>query len=343
MTQVNKLPHLTWRQTGANEVSIDDIIIEKKKFDDEIKNVTPEGFKESFLEEYGVSKEILELNNEYSNYEEYFELKANENLKREFILTKDKNILNDSQNIFVKEGADSTIIFDYKSDKEVEAFRNSVIRVKAEKNSIVQIVLIQRLNHNSKSFISMISELEENAKVQVVQVEIGSQKAYANYRAFINGQKAESDIKTAYFVDDKRYLDVNYLITHRGRETNSDMLVNGVLKDKAEKRFAGTLDFKKGCTLSEGSEEEFVTLLDPTVKNRAIPILLAREDNIVGIHAASAGRIDKDMLFYITTRGFNPSEAKRIIIESKIKPILDYIKDEDLVSEILDEIRQGIK
>lgn len=342
MTSVNRLPHLTWRKTGANEVFIDEIKIEKKNFETKSVSKTSQGFVESFNEEFGVSKELLELNENYKNYEEYFEFLANEYIKREFYLDENHNILNDVQNIFVKEGADATVIFDYKSDRDTEVFRNSILRIKAKKNSKLQIVLIQRLNHKSKSFINMISELEENAIVQLVQIEIGALKSYLNYRAFINGQSAESDIKTAYFVDDKRYLDINYLITHRGRETKSDMLVNGVLKDKAEKRFAGTLDFKTGSTLSEGGEEEFVTLLDPTVKNRAIPILLAREDNIVGIHAASAGRIDKDMLFYITSRGFNQNEAKRIIIESKIKPILDYIKDEKLVNEILEEIRERI-
>ena len=343
MIGVNRLPHLTWRQTGANEVFIDDIKIEKKSFGNETVSITKEGFVESFIEEFGVSKEILELNEEYKNYEEYFEFSADENIKREFHLNEKQNILNDVQNIFVKEGTDATVIFDYRSDEDIEAFRNSVIRIKAQKNSKLQIVLIQRLNHNSKSFISMISEIEEDAHVHLVQIEIGALKSYLNYRAFINGERAQSDIKTAYFVDDEIYLDLNYLITHRGRETNSDMLVNGVLKDRAKKRFAGTLDFKRGSTLSNGSEEEYVTLLDPTVKNRAIPILLAREDNIVGIHAASAGRIDKDMLFYITSRGFNHNEAKRIIIESKIKPILDHIKDEGLVSEILEEIRERIK
>lgn len=342
MTSVNRLPHLTWRETGANEVFIDDIKIEKIIFKSDERLKTSKEFIEQFDEEFGVSKEIIELNKEYQNYDEYFEFSGNEEVKREFHLVENQNILNDAQNIFVKEGADATLILDYKSDEEIEAFRNSVIRIKAQKNSKLQIVLVQRLNHKSKSFISMVSELEEDAHVQLVQVEIGSLKSYLNYKAFINGEKAESDIKTAYFVDDERYLDINYLIVHRGRETRSDMLVNGVLKDKAEKRFAGTLDFKRGSTLSEGSEEEFVTMLDPTVKNRAIPILLAREDNIVGLHAASAGRIDKDMLFYITSRGFNQNEAKRIIIESKIKPILDYIDDEKLANEILEEIRERI-
>ncbi|MBK1637354.1 hypothetical protein CKO19_16755 [Rhodovulum adriaticum] len=174
-------------------------------------------------------------------------------------------------------------------------------------------------------------------------MELGSKESYVNVKGNLDGFKSNYDVKSAYFVDESRYLDLAYEMTHRGKETNCDMVINGVLKDHAKKRFAGTLDFKEGCTLSTGNEEEFVTLLDPSVKNWAIPLLLAREDDIVGNHAASAGRIDKDMLFYITSRGFDKLAAKRIIIESKLRPVFDLIGDEEIAEELLNELRQGIQ
>lgn len=343
MTQANLLPSLTWRQTGANSVDLALENIEKKKFRINPNTNAPEEFDAKFIDkEYGVSKYAILVNQNYRNYSEYFELSSNEREVREFVLDSEYNMLNDYITIDVKEGADSVLIFDYKSE-DISAFRNSVFKIKAEKHSKVQIVLIQRLSYSSQSYISLVSDIDEEAHVQLVQVELGSKSAFSNYKVNLVGDKSESNIKTAYFVDEDRYLDLSYVMTHFGKESDSDMLVQGVLKDKSIKRFAGTLDFRTGCTLSTGNEEEFVTLLDPTVKSRAIPILLAREDDIVGNHAASAGRIDKDMLFYIQSRGFGEKEAKRIIIESKIKPILDYIDDEQLREEILSEIIEGIR
>lgn len=344
MTQANLLPSLTWRQTGANSVDLALENIEKKDFKFNPNTKAPEDFDAKFIDkEYGVSKDAMEVNENYRNYEEYFELSSNEREVREFIFDSTHNILNDHISIDVKEGADSVLIFDYKTEEDIAAFRNSLFKIKAEKNSKVQIVLIQRLSYVSQSYISLVSDIDEEAHVQLIQIELGSKSAFSNYKVNLVGEKSESNIKTAYFVDEDRYLDLSYVMTHFGRESDSDMLVQGVLKDKAIKRFAGTLDFRTGCTLSTGNEEEFVTLLDPTVKSRAIPILLAREDDIVGNHAASAGRIDQEMLFYIQSRGFGEKEAKRIIIESKIKPILDYIDDEELRDEILLEIIEGIK
>lgn len=344
MSKLNILPSITWRHLESNHVEVELENVGKKPFLHDVSNEIPSNFEAKFDGlKYGISKEVLELNLENRNYSEYYEFSGNENIEKRFVLNGENNTLNDLHAIQVNEGADATLLLDYKSDKDEESYRNTVVKIKADKNSRLKIILVQRLSKLSKSFLSIVSDIDEEASVDLVHIEIGSNKAYANYMVNLGEKKANCDIKTAYFVDDHRYLDLGYVMTHIAEETTSDMVVNGVLKDFAEKRFAGTLDFKKGCTLSAGNEEEFVTLLDPTVKNRAVPILLAREHDIVGNHAASAGRVDKDMLFYITSRGFDELAAKRIIIESKIKPVLDLIDNQEIANEILEEVREGIK
>lgn len=343
-TEVNIIPEITWRFTEANSRVIELNGLEYNEYSKSSINKISDEFNQIFSDKkYGVSKEILQLNQELKNYENYYILDKDTFSEEKFYLDKDNNFLSDTHGILVKENTDSTLIFDYKSDKNLETFKNSVFKIKAEKNSNLKIVIIQRLSKISKSFLSIISDIEESANVHLIHIELGAKESYANYKAILGSFKAHTYVKTAYFVNEDRYLDLGYEITHEGKETTSDMVINGVLKDYAKKRFAGTLDFKKGCTLSQGSEQEFVTLLDPTVKNWAIPLLLAREDDIVGNHAASAGRIDKDMLFYITSRGFDLQSAKKMIIESKLKPIFDLIDDEKISEELLEELREGIE
>ena len=342
MTRVNTLPTITWRYLDSNHVdlNLEHLKIEQAKIEKKVSDEFHAQFNEI---KYGLSEEVLKINEKYRNYEEFYEFTSEENIEKKFVLDNDKSYLSDLHAISVKEGAKASLLLDYQSSKGQKSLRNTVLKIKAEKNSKLKIILIQRLSQKSESYISIVSDIASDASVELVHIEIGANKAYSNYTVNLKEEKADSVIRTAYFVDKSRYLDLGYIMTHIGEKTTSDMVVNGVLKDHAKKRFAGTLDFKKGCTLSEGNEEEFVTLLDPTVVNRAVPILLAREHDIVGNHAASAGRIDKDMLFYITSRGLDPLAAKKIIIESKIKPVLDLIENEKIAEEILEEIRDGIK
>ena len=76
-----------------------------------------------------------------------------------------------------------------------------------------------------------------------------------------------------------------------GTETEksfSDIHTLGALSGNSKKSFRGTLDFLNGATASEGAEEDTCLLLDPTVKSVSLPLLLCKEDNVVGNHAASA-------------------------------------------------------
>lgn len=344
MIKINTIPHITWRFTEANSAEIDLSGIKYKSDVKEYNKEIPEDFRNYFTDhEYGLSKEFLDINDKFKNEERYYDFEDFEHKKIEYFLDENNNILNDEHGFYIKENMSGSVILDYRSKQDVEVFRNSLYKIKAEKNSELKIVIIQRLSNKAKSFSSLVTDIDEKASVKLVLVELGSDKSYANYKVNLNEEKSDVDIQTAYFVDKDRVLDLGYELVHRGVKSNSNMIINGVLKDNAKKRFAGTLDFKKGCKLSQGNEEEFVTLLDPSVKNFAIPLLLAREDDIVGNHAASAGRIDKDMLFYITSRGFDKLAAKRIIIESKLKPVFDLIDDEKLSEELLEELREGIK
>lgn len=342
-TKVNLIPSLTWGYEKVNYQLIDLEDFDFKNSTFEIANKVPKDFHDNFNSiNYGVSQEILNLNKELRNYENFYSFNGNEKVEKTINLDFDNNYISDLYGIEVKEGANATLLLDYRSDKNVKAYKNTVIKIKGNKNSKLKIIIIQRLSHLSKAFFSMVSDLDENANVDLVHIEIGSKESYANYVANIRGEKADSNIRTAYFLNDERKLDLGYLINHIGKSTTSDMVVNGVLKDFSKKRFICTLNFLRNCTYSKGNEEEFVTLLDPTVKNITVPLLLAREHDIEGNHAASVGRVDQEMLFYIRSRGFDELAAKKIIIESKVKPVLDLIEHDDIAKEIMDEILESI-
>ena len=122
----------------------------------------------------------------------------------------------------------------------------------------------------------------------------------------------------------------------------SNIWVEGVLKDRAKKVFKGNIDFKKGCHKSKGSQMEEVLLLNSEVKTDSVPILLCGEEDVDGAHAASIGKIDEDELFYLMSRGFDYSEAQKLIIEARFNPIFDKIPEENLRRLLSEELNRRI-
>ncbi|KWZ76988.1 hypothetical protein HMPREF3224_02496, partial [Anaerococcus hydrogenalis] len=82
-------------------------------------------------------------------------------------------------------------------------------------------------------------------------------------------------------------------------------------------------------------EEDYVVLLSPQAKNISLPLLLCTEDDVQGNHASSAGQMDKERLYYLMSRGFSQEDAKRLVVEAMLRPVIDKIIADDLRETVL--------
>ena len=133
---------------------------------------------------------------------------------------------------------------------------------------------------------------------------------------------------------------MNYYLKNTGKNTNNNLKVEGSLNNKARKNFRGTIDFVKGCTKSVGIENENCVLLSDEVIARSLPELLCGEEDVEGAHGISSGKVDKEKLFYLMTRGYSKKEAERMIIIANFTSIINEIKDEETKEEILKRIEE---
>ncbi len=341
----NVLPRLTYRWVKANELLLDSVEINQEQTYT-YKSIQGEGYTKIQGEDLplsmdfkGVNLDMVALAENYHNAGLY--LKADSGEEKTFYIQHElgeKNpVLLEKNVIEVKKDAKMTLIMDYFSDDAV-SFSNVLNKIQVEEGGLLTVIKVQRINALSRHLESRYTTVAERGIVNYISVEIGSKEAVVHYMTDLLGDESEGHVKSVYLGFGERVLDLYHHMNHMGKKTNSDMIFKGALKDRSKKAFRGTLDFKKGSTHSEGNEEEFTILLSPKVKSYAIPLLLCREDDVIGNHAASNGQIDEEMLYYIMTRGMSEAEAKRIVIESHIRPIIDLIPMEDIKEIILDAV-----
>lgn len=245
--------------------------------------------------------------------------------------------------IVANEGEKVEAMFDISElAQEAQASRHTKINIIAKKNSTVDIYYIARCLEEEKTLTDITADVEEGATVNLIQVEAGAKNTVTNYVANLKGKQSKTNVEAVYFANESKSLDIFYHIKQMGIETESNILVNGALKDKARKTFKGTIDFKRGSMGSKGSEEEFATLLDDDVRSIAVPVLLCEEDDVEGVHAASAGKIDQDILFYIMSRGLDIEEAKKMIVQTKLAPTIDKLPTEELRNSVWEHIESRI-
>ena len=277
--------------------------------------------------DYGASKDIVLLNREHNDcYEvikaEKGEKKVSEPLECSF----NKEVVNDWYDIVAEENSDMEVPIVLRGN-DSNTHRNTVIRVLGRKNSKVhlQLVRFDSDHHNSLESIAVVTEA--NADVQVSQVELSSGKLVTNYKTYIMGDESKVNLDSIYFASGKGDMDLLYESNHFGKKTESNMIINGALVGESSKKLKATLDFKEGSSGSVGNEEEFTLLLSENVKGISVPALLSHEDDVEGNHAASAGKMDKELLFYIMSRGYSLKEAEKLVIESKFQGTIQHLPE----------------
>ena len=184
-------------------------------------------------------------------------------------------------------------------------------------------------------------KLGKSAQADVVSAELGGKQVIVHSRGNLNGDEAALTERTVYSGTGKQHLDLFYHIDHWGKKTVSLIDGKGALAGEAKKIFRGTLDFHRGCAGSEGEEGDYAVQLSPKAKNISLPLLLCTEDNVAGNHATSAGQVSEEDVYYLMSRGFSWEEARRIIVESLMRPIIDSL-DASLQEEALEEIRHKL-
>ncbi len=360
LKNINSIPVRTWSWLGVNDTTLKDYIskvepyrynaLEQADFngltvvDIKQNNGTMKLFDNNT--DIGVSKEVTDTVRKNFNtgffIEAHKDVISNEPVYLNYKMDKDNPYVIDNNMIIGEEGSTITVIMTYSSEKDVKAFHSGITRIYAKKGAVINLIKVQMLDGEGIHLDGTAALLEEDAQINYTFIELGAAVSITNCKSELIGDKSKSNLSSIYFGDKDRKIDINYIVNHFGKESESSIETQGALMDKSSKIFRGTIDFKKGCSGSKGKEEEYAVLLGKNVRNRSVPLLLCGEDNVEGQHAASTGKIDEDKLFYLMSRGFSEIEAKKLIIEAAFNPITEKIPCEELKDKISEYIRRRL-
>ena len=347
--KLNETPIRTSKNYKINNIKLENINVPENILKFEGLKITGKSNKINIKEEfckldfkYGNGDILTKQINEKSNKNLQIEINGilDEELFLDFEFSKNNKEL--VENILIKttENTESTVIIRFHSLEELEYYHNGQVKIIAEKNSKLNIIIVNLLNNKTNHFLSIENVIKENAEIKYVTAEFGGKNTIINYYTNLQEKGANNEISTIYLGGKDQIIDLNYIVEAYGEKTNIDMDLKGAIKENCKKHFKGTIDFKKGCKKSKGNENEYCTILSDKAKSIALPMLLCTEEDVEGNHSTAAGKIDSKKLFYLMTRGFSKNDAERLIVRAQFNGVLEKIKNNDIRKELLREIEK---
>lgn len=233
-------------------------------------------------------------------------------------------------------------IINYKSLDNNKHFNYLVEEINIKENANGSITYINNLNDNSTNIMAFNDNVLENSTITHNLIDIGGLIRIYNSDLNSLGYNSKNYFNNIYIGKDNELIDINYSMKNIGKSSVNNLKVEGCLKDNSKKTFRGIIDFIEGSTKSIGQENENCILLSDTCLSRSVPILLCHEDDVIGAHGESTGKINEDKLFYLMSRGLSLKEAEKLIIISNFNSIINEIKEESLKEEILNSIEKRV-
>lgn len=341
MSKLNEMRMYTWNSQKLNYVESDKSLSEKQAYFKESQGQAIKELDDAFKAyEYGLSEKTKKENQEFRNFSIYRDVEGKKDFESiDLKLDDENNILVAGIDINARENSESSFLVSALGEGE-NLYLNSQIRVNIEKNAKVKLVVVTNFGENSTNLQSINTILEEDALLDISYIEIGADYSIVNVKNILKGDRAKVIEDGIYFKEKDQFLDILANNDHYGDQTDSDAMFNGALKDNAIKNWKGVVDLKRGCFEADGKIGDYSMMFSDDVKNRTAPILLCAEKEVAGNHAASVGRLNKEMLFYIMSRGFDKKQAESMMLEATFSKALDKIEDESLRDELKAKVHQ---
>jgi Fe-S cluster assembly protein SufD len=229
--------------------------------------------------------------------------------------------------VVAEEGARFSLIEEYASPApDTAAYSNAVVELFVEQSAKLEYVSLQNLSRETWHFASHHARVERDAELDWVAGGFGSKKGKTRIQNDLAGQGATSRVTGAYFADGEQHLDYDTFQEHIAPSCTSDFAFKGALREHATAVWRGMIRVEKDAQKTNAYQECRNLMLSPTTHAVPIPGLEILANDVRCTHGATVGRVDRDQLFYLMTRGLSRPEAERLIVRGFFQDVLDRIE-----------------
>jgi Fe-S cluster assembly protein SufD len=229
--------------------------------------------------------------------------------------------------VVAEEGARASLIEEYASPApDTEAYSNAVTELFVEPSAKLEYVSLQNLSHETWHFASHHARVERDAELDWVAGGFGSKKGKTRIQNDLNGRGATSRVTGAYFADGTQHLDYDTFQEHIAPDCESDFAFKGALRDHATAVWRGMIRVEPDAQKTNAYQECRNLMLSPTTHAVPIPGLEILANDVRCTHGATVGRVDREDLFYLMSRGLKRPEAERLIVRGFFQDVLDRIE-----------------
>ena len=230
--------------------------------------------------------------------------------------------------ILVEAGEDSraAVVESYLGPAGGTYFTNAVTEIEAGAGSSIDYTKVQRESRDAFHFAALQVRQGRNSSLTHTSISLGARLARNDFGFLLDDEGAECTLNGLYEVAGGQLVDHHTTIDHAKPHATSRELYKGILSGRSRAVFDGKIVVRPDAqkTVAEQTNKNLLLSKEALVNTK--PQLEIFADDVKCKHGATIGQLDKDVLFYLRSRGIGADEARRLLIHAFASEIVDRVK-----------------
>jgi Fe-S cluster assembly protein SufD len=243
-----------------------------------------------------------------------------------------------------EESSSVTILERQETGDDVDGNRyySGIVEVDAGENSYVQYGNLQDLSEETYNYQIKRATAETYATANFIDANVGSRLTKTSVEVSLDGDSSGTKIVGAFYGHEDQHFDLDSRVWHNAEHTTADLVTRGVVDDHARSVYEGVQNVGREAWDTSSYQRENTLMLSDESEADASPKLIINNHDTEASHSATVGQVDRQDLFYMTSRGVDEQIARNMLVEGFFVPVLEEIEVEELREDFQGRVRDRL-
>ncbi len=199
------------------------------------------------------------------------------------------------------------------------------VEIYVKKNARVRYSSIENWSKNTYNLNTKRAIVEENGIIEWISGNMGSKTSMLYPCSILKGKNSKAYHISIAFAGKEQNQDTGAKVFHLAENTSSVIESKSISIDGGITSYRGLLKIINGAKNSKSSVRCDALMIDNKSKSNTYPFIDVKEKDVNVAHEATVGKISKEHIFYLMSRGIKEEEAMKMVVSGFIEPIIKQL------------------
>lgn len=207
---------------------------------------------------------------------------------------------------------------------------NAVTEIVGGENAVIDYYKVQQESKGAFHVATVQAQLGCGSTFSSCAIDLGGALARNDLDVALDGEGAECSLNGLYMVTDRQHVDNHTRIDHIQPHCSSRQLYKGILDEQSRGVFNGKVVVHKAAQKTDARQVNKNLLLSEDAVIDSKPQLEIFNNDVKCTHGTTIGQHNQDAIFYLRSRGIDPTAARSLLTYAFARELLGQIAIEPI-------------